>query len=236
MDIRYLLKNVYEDLVIRNTSSSYIKYLKKTGVQIGNNCTIYYPKKATIDTSAPHLLTIGNHVKITGPATILTHDYSWSVLKGKTGEILGNQKPVKIGDNVFIGWGAVVLCGTTIEDNVIIAANAVVSGHIEHDSVWDGVPARKICTLDQYRDKRAAKQLSEAKQFVQLFHLRHGRDPKPEEVPEYFFLFADQNHLNERYRAQLGLMGTLEKSLDLISSPNVRQFSDFDAFLEYCRE
>ncbi len=120
------------------TSESYIRDLRKLGVKIGEGCTIFFPDKCTVDTSAPHLLTIGDYVKITGPSTILTHDYSWSVLKGLNGEILGNQKPVTIGNNVFIGWGATILCGTTIEDNVIIGAHAVVSGHVEHDSVWGG--------------------------------------------------------------------------------------------------
>lgn len=40
---------------------------------------------------------------MTGPVTILTHDYSWSVLKKKYGIIYGNQRKTVIGNNVFIG-------------------------------------------------------------------------------------------------------------------------------------
>ena len=94
----------------RAYSDTYIKELRSKGAVIGEDVTIHYPMRTVIDATAPHLITIGNHVNITGPATILTHDYSWSVVKGKTGEILGNQKPVVIGDNVFIGWGATILC------------------------------------------------------------------------------------------------------------------------------
>ena len=67
----------------RATSASYIEHLKKIGVEIGNDVVLFRPMNTTIDTQNPHLLRIGNHVMITGPVTILTHDYSWSVLKRK---------------------------------------------------------------------------------------------------------------------------------------------------------
>lgn len=216
----------------RASSSSYINKLRTLGASIGDDVTIYCPTSTTIDISAPHLITIGNHVKVTGPITILTHDYSWGVVKGKTGEILGNQKPVSIGDNVFIGWGATVLCGTTIEDNVIIGAHSVVSGHIPHDTVWGGVPARCICSLEDYRNKRQAAQEKEAKVFVQSFRRRYGKDPKPEDIPEYFFLFADADRLCEKYEFQISLMGTREKSMEILSTP--RQYENFQKFLDAC--
>ena len=74
------------------TSESYITYLRKIGVQVGEDVVLYRPLNTTIDVQNPHLLEIGNHVMMTGPVTILTHDYSWSVLKRKYGEIVGNQK------------------------------------------------------------------------------------------------------------------------------------------------
>lgn len=214
------------------TSESYIRDLRKLGVKIGEGCTIFFPDKCTVDTSAPHLLTIGDYVKITGPSTILTHDYSWSVLKGLTGEILGNQKPVTIGNNVFIGWGATILCGTTIEDNVIIGAHAVVSGHVEHDSVWGGVPARRICSLERYREKRTAAQVEEAKEYVLRFRERFGRDPKAEEMREQFFLWADMDHLNDAYRFQMGLMGSYDQSVEILSTP--RPYASYEEFLASC--
>ena len=136
MSVKDAIRNVYNRLLVNN--EGYLKYLRSKGITIGEDVTFHCPKDTNVDITDPHLLTIGNHVNLTGPITILTHDYGWSVVKGKTGEILGNEKPVTIGNNVFIGWGATILCGTTIEDNVIIGAHAVVSGHVEHDSVWEG--------------------------------------------------------------------------------------------------
>ena len=228
------VKNFVKHIVYgyKASSSAYIKKLRSMGASIGEDVTIHFPGRTVIDASDPHLLTIGNHVNITGPATILTHDYSWSVIKGKTGEILGNEKSVTIGNNVFIGWGATILCGTTIEDNVIIGAHAVVSGRVRCDSVWGGVPAKFICTLEQYRVKRQSAQLEEAKQFVRAFRLRYGRDPEASEVSEYFFLFADADNLCEKYESQIGLMGTREKSLEILSHP--RPYPDLYSFLNDC--
>lgn len=120
----------------RASSESYIRHLRKIGVSIGDDVVLFRPYNTTIDMQNPHLLTIGSHVMVTGPVTILTHDYGWSVLKRKYGEILGNQKPVNIGDNVFLGWGCTILAGTTIGSNTIVGANSVCSGRIEGDSVY----------------------------------------------------------------------------------------------------
>lgn len=138
MALKDVVRKVYNKLLVNN--EGYLKYLRSRGVTIGEDVTFHCPGETHVDVTDPHLLTIGDHVNLTGPITILTHDFSWSVVKGKTGEILGNEKPVTIGNNVFVGWGATILCGTTIEDNVIIGAHAVVSGHVDGDSVWGGFP------------------------------------------------------------------------------------------------
>lgn len=184
MALRDVVRKVYNKLLVNN--EGYLKYLRSRGVTIGEDVTFHCPGDTHVDITDPHLLTIGDHVNLTGPITILTHDYGWSVVKGKTGEILGNEKPVTIGNNVFVGWGATILCGTTIEDNVIIGAHAVVSGHIEGDSVWGGVPARRICSLEHYREKRASAQVEEAKEYVQLFRARGAAIPSPRRFASTF--------------------------------------------------
>ena len=55
-----------------------------------------------------------------------------------------NTRPPIIGDNVTITCGAKVLGPITIGDNVTIGANAVVVKDLPPDSVWGGVPARRI--------------------------------------------------------------------------------------------
>ena len=94
------------------------------------------------------------------------------------------------------------------------------------------MPARRICSLEHYREKRAAAQVGEAQDFVRCYRKRFGRDPEPEEMREHFFLWADPDHLNDAYRFQMGLMGSLEKSEEIISTP--RSFGSFEEFLASC--
>ena len=50
--------------------------------------------------------------------------------------------PIRIGDNVWIGGGTIVLPGVTIGDNVTIGAASVVTGDIPSDSLAFGQPCR----------------------------------------------------------------------------------------------
>ena len=56
--------------------------------------------------------------------------------------------PVHIGDDVWIGAGAVILPGTRVGDHAVIGAGAVVRSNVPEWSVVAGVPARVL------RDRR----------------------------------------------------------------------------------
>lgn len=221
----------------RATSESYIEHLKKIGVKVGADVVLYRPLNTTIDTQNPHLLEIGNHVMMTGPVTILTHDYSWSVLKRAYGEILGNQKNTVLKDNIFIGWGATILAGSYIGENSIIGAGSVVSGHLEGNAVYAGNPARKILSLDEYYHKRKNKQLEEAVDYVKKYKERFGCVPPIEKLDEYFFLFfnPEDESLRKIFDFKLGLMGNYEQTIQK-AEYNKPMFCSYDEFIKYCEK
>lgn len=219
------------------SSESYLLHLKKIGVDVGEDIEIFRPMNTTIDVQNPHLLKIGNHVMMTGPVTILTHDYSWSVLKRKYGAIVGNQRKTIISDNVFIGWGSTILSGSYIGSNTIIGANSVVSGKIEGDSVYAGNPARRIMSLDEYYEKRINKQLEEAVEYVGAYQSRYGCNPKLEDMDEYFFLFFNPN--NKEYRKKFDFKLRLMDNYDDTIKKAMQEksmFSSYEEFLQYCEK
>lgn len=59
-------------------------------------------------------------------------------------ENLVEYKPVIIGDDVWIGTGAIILDGVTIGNHVVVAAGAVVTKDVPEYAVVGGIPARII--------------------------------------------------------------------------------------------
>ncbi|WP_241898851.1 MULTISPECIES: DapH/DapD/GlmU-related protein [unclassified Erwinia] len=50
--------------------------------------------------------------------------------------------PIEIGENVWIGAGAVILPGVSIGENSIIAANSVVTSDVPANTLYAGTPAK----------------------------------------------------------------------------------------------
>lgn len=104
----------------------------RLGIEIGPNCfekglQIYHVGSVIVNPA----VRAGENIKLHGSNCI-----------GNNGK---NNEVPKIGNNVDIGYGAVVIGGIEIADNVTIGANAVVNRSIlEPGSVVVGVPARKV--------------------------------------------------------------------------------------------
>lgn len=63
-----------------------------------------------------------------------------------------SSMPVKIGQNVWIGGGVIILPGVTIGDNSVIGAGSIVNRSIPHNSVAVGNPCKVIKTFDIMED------------------------------------------------------------------------------------
>ena len=229
------LKKIIKKLILsyKNSSDDYINHLRNIGVSIGENVHIFCPAVTNIDTNNPHLLTIGNNVKITGPTTILTHDYSTSVLNVMDRNIYGKQKETIIGNNVFIGWGATILGGAIIGDNTIIGASAVVSGRLEPNSVYAGNPAKRILSIEDYREKIKRKQLDDAYHIYVKYLERFKNKPNINIFHEYFYIFEDKyEKLPNIFKSKLKEERITEEEFGL----NKSEFNTYDNFIKYCED
>ena len=54
---------------------------------------------------------------------------------------------------MFIGLNTTILPGVTIGDNCVIGAGSLVNKSIPSGEVWAGVPAKRICSLEEYKNK-----------------------------------------------------------------------------------
>jgi acetyltransferase-like isoleucine patch superfamily enzyme len=54
------------------------------------------------------------------------------------------KRDVRVGNNVWIGYGACILRGVTVGDNAIIGSNSVVTRDVPANAVVAGMPARLI--------------------------------------------------------------------------------------------
>ena len=232
-----MMKKLIRNLILgeKADSAKFTAWLRKKGVQIGEDVRFYSPSNTMVDVTAPWLLSIGNHVCITHGVVILTHDYAWSVLKSLDGSVLGAQSPVHIGNHVFIGMNAVITRGVTIGDHVIIGAGSVVTKDCQPNSVYAGNPAKRIMSVEEYREKRAAMQFAEAKTLAAEYKKKYGAVPPVEVFAEYFMLFAtfEETTAIPAFNRQLHNCGNFDESVAYMAK-NPPMFASYEAFLAAC--
>lgn len=139
--------------------------LKKRGLKVGVNFKAI--GQNIIDPSHCWHIEIGDNVVMAPRAHILAHDASTYSMFGYT-----RVANVKIGNNVFLGAGSIVLPGVTVGDNVVVGAGAVVTKDIPSNSVVAGNPAKVISTLEEYKNKIAVL-FQHENTFNETFTLRN---------------------------------------------------------------
>jgi acetyltransferase-like isoleucine patch superfamily enzyme len=87
-------------------------------------------------------LKIGKNCSISAGTHIQTHDAAkWSLSGAKSDY---EYKPVKIGNNCFIGVNCVIVAGVSIGTRCLVAAGSVVTKNFDKSTIVAGVPAKEI--------------------------------------------------------------------------------------------
>ena len=89
-------------------------------------------------------VTIGSHVNIAQGVTVTALNHNFD----KPGIRIDQQgittRPIVIGDDVWIGAGAVILPGVTIGSHCVVAAGAVVTTDVPDGTLVAGIPAKTV--------------------------------------------------------------------------------------------
>ncbi len=139
---------------------SQILFLRWQGLTIGEHCQI---GRSVVFGTEPWLIEIGNRVTLVTGCVLLTHDGASRVFRErvKGSSPFGNRfGKIIIKDNCFIGANSIILPNVTIGPDSIIGAGSVVNKDVPSSTVVAGVPAREICTLDEYIYKYQQKMIS----------------------------------------------------------------------------
>ena len=86
---------------------------------------------AKLDKTNPKGIYIGKESYIASGAIVFTHDFSRSI-----------HKNTQIGERCFIGANAIIMCGVTIGDEVIVGSGAIVTKDVPNNCIVAGNPAR----------------------------------------------------------------------------------------------
>ncbi|NJC26868.1 gamma carbonic anhydrase family protein [Neolewinella antarctica] len=132
-------------------------------VTMGNNCSVWFT--AVVRGDVNHI-TCGDRVNIQDGA-IIHGTYE------RAGTTIGNDVSIghracvhgcTIHDSVLIGMGAIVMDNAVVESNVIIGAGAVVPAGMvcEANSIYAGIPAKKIKDLDPAQRKDTIERIAGA--------------------------------------------------------------------------
>jgi len=129
------LKNRLLQMVARSAPGATtwrVKLHRWRGVKIGRDVWIGYD--TIIETSYPHLVTIGDRSSIGIRATIVAHNRE--------------QQGVVIEEDVSVGAGAVILPNVTIGRGAIVTAGSVVTKSVPPKTMVQGNPAQPIATVE----------------------------------------------------------------------------------------
>lgn len=130
-----------------------------------------------VDDLIPQAVTIGENFVASFNSMIIAHDGSLynHIKKHRVEEIV-------IGDNVFLGAGAIILPGVTVGDGAIIGAGSIVTKDIQPYTVVAGNPAKYMCSVDEY---------------IKKCELRNVLFETPESFQKYYTNSLSQIEINE---------------------------------------
>ena len=121
---------------------------------MGKNCFI--DPTAIVETAYPENITIGNDVRITAGAVIMTHIKGPHYLR-ENGYVPLVLRKVVLEDHSFIGVNAVIMPGVTVGKAAVVASGSVVMNNVPPYTMVGGNPARVMKRLTASESESSRK-------------------------------------------------------------------------------
>ncbi|MDR0558629.1 MAG: gamma carbonic anhydrase family protein [Prevotellaceae bacterium] len=138
-------------------------------VELGDDCSIWYGAVLRGDVNS---IKVGNRVNIQDGAVLHTLFERSTVEIGDDVSVGHNAiiHGAKVGNNVLVGMGAVLLDNAVIPDNTVIAAGALVlSNAVLEPGTWAGVPAKLVKPENEATTRMAAQNAKGYLKYKQWF-------------------------------------------------------------------
>ena len=133
---------------IRYNDYTVADLFRAQGAQIGRGTRILVRDLG----SEPYLVSIGDETLISSDVAFFTHEGGVWVLRDKE-PTLNRFKRIVIGRRCFVGARSILLPGCKVGDRSVVGAGSVVSGTIPAGVVAAGVPAKPICSVEEWAEK-----------------------------------------------------------------------------------
>lgn len=141
-------------LILQRGASARGRYLKKRKIfaEVGQNVR-FQPRVVPL---YPELIKLHDNIMIGAGVRLVTHDAIHTVLNcldcgEKFPEMIGC---IEVMDNVFIGANTTIMQNVRIGENVIIGANSLVNKDCEANSVYAGIPVKRLGSFEDFVAKR----------------------------------------------------------------------------------
>ncbi len=215
---------------IQSTDTRLTNHWKKKGVSIGYGTSFHDRKTVHIDLGRPSLIKIGNNVRLNKNFTLLCHDATYTMLREIYKELIPGWGKVEIGDNVYFGWNCTVLKGAKIGSNCIIGIGSVVTGKIPENSVAGGNPAKVICTIDEFYQKRKIKYVEDTLDYAKSIKERFNREPVITDFWDEYPLFLNGGE-EQKYNFPFSPASQFKDAYEYHVNNHKAIFNGFDDFM-----
>ena len=88
-------------------------------------------------------ITIGDDVMFASDNQVRADD-GHPIFDVASGKRVNVSKDIRVGNHVWVGWGGMVLGGTTLGDGSVVGMGAIVKGRFPNNCVVAGVPAKVV--------------------------------------------------------------------------------------------